>query len=94
MNAPDDLSTKICASSEKNDVNVKVFNIIIKTDKTKILIKHFWWDCKNKLFHSITCKSNKNGIMINVNAIADSIVPAKKIIVGILAYVFVRIVGI
>ena len=94
MNAADNWSTKICVSSETNDVNVKLFNMMTKTDETKTLVKHFWCHCKNKLLHSIACKSNKNGIMINVNTIVNSIVTAKKIIVGILAYVFVRIVGI
>ena len=36
----------------------------------------------------------KNGILINVNFSVKGILCAKKIIVGILAHVFVRIVGI
>ena len=36
---------------------------------------------------------NKNGIMINVNVSVKSITGAKKIITGVLAYVFVRIAG-
>ena len=36
----------------------------------------------------------KNGTMINVNASVKSIVCAKMIIVGILAHIFVRTVGI
>ena len=36
----------------------------------------------------------KNGILINVHVTANSIVHAKKFIVGILAHVFVSIVSI
>ena len=36
----------------------------------------------------------KNGIMINVRASVKSIVRTKKILVGILAHVFMRIAGI
>ena len=53
--------------------------------------KHTSCDCKCKfdIKHVIQIK---NGIMINVNAIVKSIIRAKNIIVGILAYVFVIIV--
>ena len=36
----------------------------------------------------------KNGVIINVSASVTSIIRAKRIIVGILAHMFVRIVGI
>ena len=36
----------------------------------------------------------KNGIMINVNASVKNIVRAKRIIVGIIAHVFVKMVSI
>ena len=36
----------------------------------------------------------KNGIMVNGNVIVKNFVHAKKVIVGILAHVFLRIVGI
>ena len=49
--------------------------------------------------HIIQTKKNKNKkqkkrIMINVNVSVKNIVCAKKIVLGILAHVFVRIVGI
>ena len=36
----------------------------------------------------------KNGIMINVNVSVKSIMRVRKIVVGILAHVFARVVGV
>ena len=59
----------------------------------KTLVKHISCDYKCK-FNSATCNSNrKNGIMTNVNFIVKKMVRLKKIIVGILANVFVSIIG-
>ena len=60
-NIVDDLSTKICVSSETKDVNVKVFNSIIRIYGAKTLIKHISCDCKCK-FDSTTCNSNHKWI--------------------------------
>ena len=39
-NAIDDLSAKICVSSETSDINVKVLNMIARIYNAKTLIKH------------------------------------------------------
>ena len=57
----------------------------------KYYSKHTSCDCKCKfdIKHVI---QTKNGVMLNVNAIVKSIIRAKNIIVGILAFAFVIIV--
>ena len=57
-NAVDELSTKLYVSSKTNDINVKVFNMIIRMHETKTLVKHISCDCKCK-FNSRTCNSNQ-----------------------------------
>ena len=92
-NAFDDLYTKMYVPSETEDVNVKVFNMITRKNRVKTLIN---------IFHVILYLNSivqhviqiKNDIMINVNASAKSIARAKKIIIGILAHIILRIAGI
>ena len=45
-NAAADLSTKICVPSKTKVINIKVFNMIIRIDEAKTLIKHISFDCK------------------------------------------------
>ena len=40
-NAVDELSAKICASSKTKDLNVKVFDMIIRICEAKTFVKHF-----------------------------------------------------
>ena len=40
FNVADDLSAKICVTSETKDVNIKVFNVITKPNEAKALLKH------------------------------------------------------
>ena len=51
----------------------------------------FGFKCK---FHKLTCKSNKKWINDNCHASVKSIVRAQEIIVGIIAYVFVKLLSI
>ena len=44
-NAADDLSAKICFPIETKDVNIKVFNIITKTNEAKELLKDISCNC-------------------------------------------------
>ena len=44
-NVADDLSAKICFPSETKDVNIKVFNIITKTNEAKALLKDISCNC-------------------------------------------------
>ena len=45
-NDVNDLSAKICVLSKTKDVNVKVFNTIIKKNKAKTLAEHIPCHCK------------------------------------------------
>ena len=72
-NDVDDLSTKICVSSETRDLNAKVFNMITRINEAKAFIKHIFCDCKCK-FNSATCKPMKH---VNVNVTV--IVHAKRL---------------
>ena len=92
-NAVYDLSTKMCVPSKTKDLNVKIFNIICNNN-------NIWrWIIGKSISCDCTCKFNnvaqiKNKITKHVNVNAKSIVPAKKITIGILVHVFVRTVGI
>ena len=68
--------------------------MVTNKNEVKTMAKHMSWDCKCK-FSSTTCNSNEKRVMqFNLNVNAKIIISAKKIMVGILAYVFVRIVSI
>ena len=68
----------------------KVFNMLTNKNEARTTTKHISFDCKCK-FSSATLIQIKNGIMKDVNVNIKNIVSAKKIIIGILAHVFVRI---
>ena len=88
-NVVDELPTKICIPSETKHVNVKVFNVIKRLNEVKTRMKFHAIVNANSIVQHVT----KNGIMINVNVSLRSIAcEKKKIIVGILAEVFVRLV--
>ena len=64
----------------KQDVNVKVLNMITRTNEAKTLVKHISCECKCK-FNLTTCNviQIKNGMMINVNVSVKSIVCAARL---------------
>ena len=74
-------------------LDIKAFNMITNKNKAKKMTKDISCDCKCKF--NCSCNTTiiqiKNGIMKHVNASVKIIVSAKKITVGILAHVFVRI---
>ena len=72
------------------DINVKTFNMITNKNEAKSIIKHILYDCKwNPIVQHVI--EIKNGIIKHVNVNVKITVHAKKIIVGILGHVFVRI---
>ena len=75
------------------DINVKVLNLITTKSEAKAMTKHSFCNCKCK-FNSTTFnskqKENNKTCLCNVKIF----VSAKKIIVGILAYVSLRIASI
>ena len=85
-NAVDGLSTKICVLSKTKDSNVEVFNMITKIKRRKNIGKTYFMF----KFNTKSCNSNQKWNNVSVKSIAC----AKRIIVGILADVFVRTVGI
>ena len=74
-------------------LDVKAFNMITNKNKAKTMTKDISCDCKYKF--NCSCNTTiiqiKNRIIKHVNASVKIIVSAKKITVGILANVFVRI---
>ena len=76
---------------ETKDINVNAFNMITNANEFKAMAEHISCDLKWK-FNSTICNLNQkwNNKTCNVK----TIVLAKKIMVGILAHVFVRIVSI
>ena len=93
-NFVDDWSTKICALMKIEYVNVKRFKMTTRVYEAKTMKKHVSSDCKSKFNVQHVIQIMINGILINVNANVNLIIRLKKIIVGILAHVFVRRVDI
>ena len=74
-------------SKKKKDINVKVSNMITNKNKQWQSIFYVIVIANLIVQHVI---QNKNGIMKHVNVSVKVIIHAEKIIVGILAHVFVR----
>ena len=88
------LSSKICVPKKTKDINLKAFNMIKSKNEAKTMTKHISCDCKFK-FNSTTYNWNK--LWNNVTCQCDCKnyrTCKKKIIVGILAHVFVRMISI
>ena len=75
------------------DINVKVFNMITNKNEAKAMTKHISCDFKCK-FNSTTCNSYQKWNKKTFQLFKLFIVSAKKIIVGILAHLIVKIVSI
>ena len=81
------LSSKICVPKETKDINVEVFDVITITKN----IFHVILNANSIVQHVIQIK---NDVRKHVNVNVKIIISAKKIIVGILVHVFVRIASI
>ena len=98
-NLVNDLCTKICVPTKTNNANVKAFNILKRTNEAKTMINiscglfHKSCDCKCKL-NSTTCNSNQKWNNKTRNLSVKIIITTEKIIVGILANVFVKMANI
>ena len=88
-----DLPPKICVRKETKDFNVKVFNMITNENEAKATTEYISCDCKGK-FNYATCNSNQKWNNETCNCECKNYHKCKKdgILVGILAYVFVRII--
>ena len=82
------LSPKMCVLKQTIDINVKAFNMITKNEAKKLQnIFYVIVNANSTVQHVIQIK---NKIMKHVNVSVKIIIHAKKIIVGILAHVFVK----
>ena len=70
-----------------------MFNMIANKNEPKAMIKHISFDSKCKL-NSTGCSSNQKWKIKHVNVNVKVIFSAKKIVVGILGNVYVRLASI
>ena len=81
---------KICVPKEIKDINVKTFNMITNKNEAKTMTKHI--SCKSKCkFNSTTCNLNRKLNNRTCQCECKNYHKCKKMIVGILAHVFVKI---
>ena len=82
-------SPKIRVPKETKDIYIKAFNIITKKDEGKAMEEHIHVivNANSIVQYEI---QNKNGIIKHVNMNVKIIISANKIIVGILAHLFVN----
>ena len=92
-NDVDDLSMKIYVPSKTKDISLKTFNLTTRIYEAKTLVKQIPCDCRWKL-NGTKCSSFQKyyNDISHCECKKDS--TCKKIIVGILAHIFVRIVDI
>ena len=86
------LFSKIYVPKKTKEINVKAFNIITNKNEVKAIAKHISRDCKYKL-NNTTCNSKQKWNNKTYQCECNNYL-ANKIIVGIVAHVFVRIVSI
>ena len=84
------VSPKICVRKEAKHINVKAFNMITNKDEAKVQNKFHVIVHANSIIQHVI--QNKTGRIKYLNV--KIIISMKKVIVGILAHVFVRIVSI
>ena len=71
-NTFDELSSRICVSSETEDVYLNVFNMITKINESKTLTKQVSFDCKGKS-DGRKCDSNQNWKKSSTNCVKVSL---------------------
>ena len=80
-------------SKKARDINIKAFDMIRNENRAETMLEHVSCDCKCK-FNSTTCNSNQKWNNKTCQCeFKNHHKCKKKIIVGILAHVFVRIVS-
>ena len=86
------LSPKIFVPKETKDMNVKAFNMITNNDEGKAMTEQISCDFKCKV-NSTTCNSNQKWDNKTCQCECKDYHDCEKIIVGIQARVFVRMVS-
>ena len=87
------LSPKICVPKKTKDINVKGFNMITNKIEAKLKTKRISCACKCKSNSSI-CNSNQKWNNKTYHCECKTYPNTKKVITGIQAHVFVRILSI
>ena len=79
--------------SKTKSINVRVFNMIIRKNKSKTFVKHVSYNCKSKSIVQLAIQV-KNEIIKHANVSIKVMIRARRITVGNPLHVFVRIVSI
>ena len=87
-NTINDLSNKVCIPNKTEDLNPSVFNLITGINESKTLNKHISCKCKCKFDENVT--QINGGITTNVDVSVKNIIFVKKIMLGILLRVIVK----
>ena len=66
-NTIDDPYAQVCVPNKVKNMNLKVFNLMLRVNETRLLVQNESCECKCGLNKSV-CNSKKNGIMMNVGA--------------------------
>ena len=91
-NTLNDSSNKVCVPNKIEDLNLSVFNIIAGINESKTSIKHISYKHTNvnvDLMEENVIQIS-GGIMINVDASVINVMYVKKIMLGILLHVIVK----
>ena len=88
-NTLNDLSNKVCGPHKTEDLNTHVFNMIPGKNESKILTKDISCKCTCRFDEKNVIQIN-SGTSINVDVSIKNVVYVKKIILGILVHVVVK----
>ena len=89
-NTLNDLSNKVCVTNKAEDLNLTVFNMIAGMNESKTLTKCYHVNVIVNLMEQNLIQIS-GGIMINVNVSVQNTIHVKKIILGILPHVILKI---
>ena len=84
-----DLSNKVCIPNKTEDLNLSMFNMTTRINESKTLTNHISCECKCKFERKKVIQTNC-GIMINVDVSVKNTIYVKRIMLGILLHVIVK----
>ena len=88
-NTLNNLSNKLCVPNEREDLNLRVFDMITGINESKTLTKHISFKCKCRFDEKNVILIN-GGITINVDVRVKNVIYVKKIVFGILLHVIAK----
>ena len=89
-NTLNDLSNKVYVTNKAEDLNLTMFNMIAGINESKTLTKHYHVNVIVNLMEQNLIQIS-DGITINVNVSVKNTIHVKKIILGILLHVILKI---